>query len=154
MTSFVQDSRGTAPVLAPTAPINNGHYAFQNGNKRAQSACNTHKISFATLPCTTLQPHLALCPRSLSGTVSPNSDKDSLYPDCCVYQVLGIQSQKEAMSFPNLYVHRKVAESNAQPCDICYKLSSSVLITDSEGVKVCYQFRNSSLFSPPSYVTD
>ncbi|EGS22558.1 uncharacterized protein CTHT_0021060 [Thermochaetoides thermophila DSM 1495] len=39
------------------------------------------------------------------------------------------------MSFPNLYVHRKVAESNAKPCDICYKLSSSVLVTDSEGIK-------------------
>ncbi|KAL2148643.1 hypothetical protein VTH82DRAFT_2197 [Thermothelomyces myriococcoides] len=33
------------------------------------------------------------------------------------------------MSFPNLYTHRKVAEAKAKSCDICYKLSSSVLIT-------------------------
>ncbi|KAL2158716.1 hypothetical protein VTH06DRAFT_4198 [Thermothelomyces fergusii] len=33
------------------------------------------------------------------------------------------------MSFPNVYTHRKVAETKAKSCDICYKLSSSVLIT-------------------------
>ncbi|KAL2270635.1 hypothetical protein VTJ83DRAFT_6 [Remersonia thermophila] len=33
------------------------------------------------------------------------------------------------MSFPNVYTHRKVAEAKAKSCDICYKLSSSVLIT-------------------------
>ncbi|PFH58526.1 hypothetical protein XA68_13569 [Ophiocordyceps unilateralis] len=31
--------------------------------------------------------------------------------------------------FPNLYTHRKVAESSAKACDICYKPSTSVLIT-------------------------
>ncbi|KAG6000062.1 hypothetical protein E4U21_005986 [Claviceps maximensis] len=31
--------------------------------------------------------------------------------------------------FPNLYTHRKVAETAAKACDICYKPSSSVLIT-------------------------
>ncbi|KAK4063778.1 hypothetical protein Trihar35433_8486 [Trichoderma harzianum] len=34
-----------------------------------------------------------------------------------------------AAPFPNLYTHRKVAESAAKACDICYKPSSSVLIT-------------------------
>ncbi|KAK3903793.1 hypothetical protein C8A05DRAFT_32451 [Staphylotrichum tortipilum] len=33
------------------------------------------------------------------------------------------------MSFPNEYAHRKVAEAKAKACDICFKLSSSVLIT-------------------------
>ncbi|RDA83942.1 hypothetical protein CP532_3635 [Ophiocordyceps camponoti-leonardi (nom. inval.)] len=31
--------------------------------------------------------------------------------------------------FINLYTHRKVAESSAKACDICYKPSTSVLIT-------------------------
>ncbi|KAL6862271.1 DUF1742 domain-containing protein [Trichoderma novae-zelandiae] len=34
-----------------------------------------------------------------------------------------------AAPFPNLYNHRKVAESAAKACDVCYKPSSSVLIT-------------------------
>ncbi|ESA42036.1 hypothetical protein GE21DRAFT_10577 [Neurospora crassa] len=34
-----------------------------------------------------------------------------------------------SMSFPNLYTHRKVAETKAKSCDICYRLSTSVLIT-------------------------
>lgn len=33
------------------------------------------------------------------------------------------------MSFPNIYNHRKVAETAARSCDICFKLTSSVLIT-------------------------
>jgi hypothetical protein len=33
------------------------------------------------------------------------------------------------MSFPNIWHHRKVAESAAKGCDICYKPSTSVLIT-------------------------
>ncbi|KAK0625051.1 AAA-ATPase Vps4-associated protein 1-domain-containing protein [Bombardia bombarda] len=40
-----------------------------------------------------------------------------------------IQSQTEAMSFPNVYTHRKVAETSAKPCDICFRPSSSVLVT-------------------------
>ncbi|CAG7564727.1 unnamed protein product [Fusarium equiseti] len=32
-------------------------------------------------------------------------------------------------TFPNLYTHRKVADSAAKACDICYKSSTSVLIT-------------------------
>jgi hypothetical protein len=39
------------------------------------------------------------------------------------------------MSFPNAYAHRKVAETKTKPCDICFKLSSSVLITPDN--KVC-----------------
>ncbi|KZZ99215.1 hypothetical protein AAL_02766 [Moelleriella libera RCEF 2490] len=31
--------------------------------------------------------------------------------------------------FPNLYTHRKVADAAAKACDVCYKPSSSVLIT-------------------------
>ncbi|KAF5662634.1 AAA-ATPase vps4-associated 1 domain-containing protein [Fusarium heterosporum] len=34
-----------------------------------------------------------------------------------------------ATTFPNLYTHRKVAETAAKACDICYKSSTSVLIT-------------------------
>lgn len=33
------------------------------------------------------------------------------------------------MSFPNIWHHRKVAETAAKGCDICYKPSTSVLIT-------------------------
>ncbi|KAK4445936.1 VPS4-associated protein 1 [Podospora aff. communis PSN243] len=33
------------------------------------------------------------------------------------------------MSFPNIYTHRKVADTSAKPCDICFKSTSSVLIT-------------------------
>ncbi|KAK0737836.1 VPS4-associated protein 1 [Schizothecium vesticola] len=33
------------------------------------------------------------------------------------------------MSFPNVYAHRKVAETSAKSCDICFKPSTSVLIT-------------------------
>ncbi|KAK3988782.1 VPS4-associated protein 1 [Cladorrhinum sp. PSN332] len=34
------------------------------------------------------------------------------------------------MSFHNLYTHRKVAETSAKSCEICFKPSTSVLITD------------------------
>lgn len=37
--------------------------------------------------------------------------------------------------FPNLYTHRKVAEASAKSCDICYKQTTSVLITTDK--KVC-----------------
>ena len=33
------------------------------------------------------------------------------------------------MSFQNVYTHRKVAETAAKGCEICYKPSSSVLAT-------------------------
>ncbi|ROW00651.1 hypothetical protein VSDG_03205 [Cytospora chrysosperma] len=32
-------------------------------------------------------------------------------------------------SFPNIYAHRKVAETSAKGCDLCYKPSTSVLVT-------------------------
>ncbi|KAM5369094.1 hypothetical protein ACJZ2D_009189 [Fusarium nematophilum] len=34
-----------------------------------------------------------------------------------------------ATQFPNIYTHRKVADTAAKACDICYKSSTSVLIT-------------------------
>jgi hypothetical protein len=40
------------------------------------------------------------------------------------------------MAFPNEYAHRKVAETKAKSCDICFKLSSSVLITPDNKVRV------------------
>ena len=39
------------------------------------------------------------------------------------------------MAFPNVYAHRKVAETKAKSCDICYKLSTSVLITADNKVR-------------------
>lgn len=39
-----------------------------------------------------------------------------------------------AAPFPNLYTLRKVAESAAKGCDVCYKPSSSVLITPDKKV--------------------
>ncbi|KAJ9134532.1 hypothetical protein NKR19_g8631 [Coniochaeta hoffmannii] len=33
------------------------------------------------------------------------------------------------MAFPNKYTHRRVAETNQKSCEVCYKLSTSVLIT-------------------------
>lgn len=41
------------------------------------------------------------------------------------------------MAFPNVYAHRKVAETKAKPCDICFKLSCSVLITPDNKVRSC-----------------
>jgi hypothetical protein len=32
------------------------------------------------------------------------------------------------MSFPNVWHHRRVADTSAKPCDVCYKPSSSVLL--------------------------
>ncbi|KAK7733118.1 hypothetical protein SLS53_008306 [Cytospora paraplurivora] len=32
-------------------------------------------------------------------------------------------------SFPNVYAHRKVAEAAAKGCDLCYRPSTSVLVT-------------------------
>lgn len=52
------------------------------------------------------------------------------------------------MSFPNLYTHRKVAEAKAKSCDICYKLSSSVLITPDNKVRPPGARRGSPLSTP------
>lgn len=38
-------------------------------------------------------------------------------------------------SFPNIYTHRKVADTAAKPCTICYKPSSSVMVTAENKVK-------------------
>jgi hypothetical protein len=40
------------------------------------------------------------------------------------------------MAFPNHYTHRRVAETKAKSCDICFKLSSSVLITPDNKVRL------------------
>jgi len=39
------------------------------------------------------------------------------------------------MAFENVYMHRKVADTAAKGCDICYKLSTSVLITPDKQVR-------------------
>lgn len=41
-----------------------------------------------------------------------------------------------AAAFPNVYTHRKVAEASARACDICYKPSTSVLITPDKKVRI------------------
>jgi hypothetical protein len=54
------------------------------------------------------------------------------------------------MSFPNVYTHRKVAETKAKSCDICYRLSSSVLITPDNKVRPSWLwvFQNLNLQTP------
>jgi hypothetical protein len=32
-------------------------------------------------------------------------------------------------SFPNIYTHRKVADTASKACEVCYKPSTSVLVT-------------------------
>lgn len=49
------------------------------------------------------------------------------------------------MAFPNVYTHRKVAETKAKSCDICFKLSCSVLITQDNKVRSC----SLSILLPP-----
>ncbi|PSS27169.1 hypothetical protein M430DRAFT_23651 [Amorphotheca resinae ATCC 22711] len=34
-----------------------------------------------------------------------------------------------SVSFPNVYTHRKVADTASKPCELCYKPSTSVLVT-------------------------
>lgn len=48
--------------------------------------------------------------------------------------------------FPNIYNHRKVAEASSKACDICYKMSTSVLITPDKKVRL--------RFLKVSYCTD
>lgn len=37
--------------------------------------------------------------------------------------------------FPNVYTHRKVADTSSKPCDICYKTSTSVLVVPDNKVR-------------------
>ena len=37
--------------------------------------------------------------------------------------------------FPNVYTHRKVADTSSKPCDICYKASTSVLVVPDNKVR-------------------
>ncbi len=39
------------------------------------------------------------------------------------------------MAFPNVYTHRKVADAAAKGCEICYRSSTSVLITPENKVR-------------------
>ncbi len=39
------------------------------------------------------------------------------------------------MSFPNVYTHRKVADTAAKGCEVCFKPSTSVLITPENKVR-------------------
>lgn len=38
------------------------------------------------------------------------------------------------MSFPNVYTHRKVADTAAKGCEICFKASTSVLVASENKV--------------------
>ena len=40
------------------------------------------------------------------------------------------------MSFPNVYAHRKVAETAMRGCDICFRPTSSVLYSEGADAKV------------------
>ncbi|SPQ24162.1 7faa1837-63ea-4474-aaaa-2b525d434eeb [Thermothielavioides terrestris] len=59
------------------------------------------------------------------------------------------------MAFPNVYTHRKVAETKAKSCDICFKLSSSVLITpdNKDWFYVCPAHLKDSGFCTPKVDT-
>ncbi|TVY44254.1 hypothetical protein LSUB1_G000985 [Lachnellula subtilissima] len=39
-------------------------------------------------------------------------------------------------SFPNVYTHRKVADTASKSCEICYKPSTSVLVTPESKVSI------------------
>lgn len=39
-------------------------------------------------------------------------------------------------SFPNVYTHRKVAEAASKRCEICFKPSTSVLVTPDKQVRL------------------
>lgn len=43
------------------------------------------------------------------------------------------------MAFPNVYAHRKVADTSSKPCDICYKPSTSVLVVSENKVHLDYK---------------
>jgi hypothetical protein len=45
-------------------------------------------------------------------------------------------SSFDMASFPNVYTHRKVADTASKPCEICYKPSSSVLVASENKVFV------------------
>lgn len=47
------------------------------------------------------------------------------------------QRRNAAMaSFPNVYTHRKVAEAASKRCEICFKPSTSVLVTPDKQVRL------------------
>lgn len=44
------------------------------------------------------------------------------------------------MSFANIYTHRKVAETNAKGCEVCYRPTSSVLVAPENKVRSTYTY--------------
>lgn len=47
------------------------------------------------------------------------------------------------VSFPNVYTHRKVAEAASKRCEICFKPSTSVLVTPDKEVRLIISSRDS-----------
>jgi len=41
------------------------------------------------------------------------------------------------MAFPNVYTHRKVADAASKGCDVCYRPTTSVLLSEGADTKVC-----------------
>ena len=61
----------------------------------------------------------------------------NIVPSACqLTKALELGRRRTAMSFPNVYAHRKVADTSAKSCDICFKPSTSVLITPDSKVRL------------------
>ncbi|KAK3388751.1 VPS4-associated protein 1 [Sordaria brevicollis] len=60
------------------------------------------------------------------------------------------------ITFPNLYTHRKVAENKSKSCDICYRLSTSVLITpdNKDFFYICPSHLKETSFCTPKIDTE
>ncbi|KAL2131514.1 hypothetical protein VTI74DRAFT_4935 [Chaetomium olivicolor] len=56
-----------------------------------------------------------------------------------------------AATFPNEYIHRKVAQASAKACDVCFKLTTSVLITpdNADWFYVCALHLKDTAFCTP-----
>lgn len=48
-------------------------------------------------------------------------------------------------SFPNVYTHRKVADTASKSCEICYKPSTSVLVTPENKVPYLISYTGSKI---------
>jgi hypothetical protein len=44
-------------------------------------------------------------------------------------RILHLTQHLAMASFPNIYTHRKVADTASKACEVCYKPSTSVLVT-------------------------
>jgi ATP-dependent Clp protease ATP-binding subunit ClpA len=58
------------------------------------------------------------------------------------------------MSFQNVYMHRRVAETTSKPCEICYKPSTSVLVTSENKVTEIRAQSSQSSKSSHQLITD